>query len=92
MEMSMREGLHCSAWEHAARPAGARRRAGANVARSAGCYMAIQMEAGHQCPITMTNASVPTLLLQPELAGLAAEDPVARTTTSASSPAAPSAA
>ena len=41
---------------------------GANVARSAGCYMAIQMEAGHQCPITMTNAAVPTLLLQPEIA------------------------
>ena len=38
---------------------------GANVARSAGCYMAMQMEAGHQCPITMTNASVPTLLLEP---------------------------
>jgi putative acyl-CoA dehydrogenase len=30
--------------------------------------MAIQMEAGHQCPITMTNASVATLLLQPEIA------------------------
>ena len=41
---------------------------GANVARSAGTYMAIQMEAGHQCPITMTNAAVPALLLQPELA------------------------
>ena len=52
---------------------------GANVARSAGCYMAIQMEAGHQCPITMTNAAVPTLLLQPEIApDVAAEDPVAR--------------
>ena len=41
---------------------------GANVARSAGTYMAIQMEAGHQCPITMTNAAVPALLLEPELA------------------------
>jgi putative acyl-CoA dehydrogenase len=30
--------------------------------------MAIQMEAGHQCPITMTNAAVPTLVLQPEIA------------------------
>jgi putative acyl-CoA dehydrogenase len=26
------------------------------------------MEAGHQCPITMTNASVPTLLIEPEIA------------------------
>ncbi len=30
--------------------------------------MAIQMEAGHQCPITMTNAAVPVLLQQPEIA------------------------
>ena len=37
--------------------AGRRAGAGANVARSAGTYMAIQMEAGHQCPITMTNAA-----------------------------------
>jgi putative acyl-CoA dehydrogenase len=67
MAMSVAEGLHCSAWEHTASPGG-RPATGANVARSAGCYMAIQMEAGHQCPITMTNASVPTLLLQPEVA------------------------
>jgi putative acyl-CoA dehydrogenase len=67
MAMSVAEGLHCMAWEHAASP-GAKPVAGANVVRSAGCYMAIQMEAGHQCPVTMTNASVPTLLLQPEVA------------------------
>jgi putative acyl-CoA dehydrogenase len=30
--------------------------------------MAAQMEAGHQCPVTMTNASVSTLLLEPTLA------------------------
>jgi putative acyl-CoA dehydrogenase len=67
MEISVREGLHCSAWDHLAAP-GAKPALGANVARSAGCYMAVQMEAGHQCPITMTNAAVPTLLLEPELA------------------------
>jgi putative acyl-CoA dehydrogenase len=67
MDVSMHEGLHCSAWDHLAKP-GAEPLPGANVARSAGTYMAIQMEAGHQCPITMTNASVPTLLLEPELA------------------------
>ena len=67
MAISMAEGLHGSAWEHLAEP-GAKPRPGANVVRSAGCYMAVQMEAGHQCPITMTNASVPTLLLQPEIA------------------------
>jgi len=67
MQLSVREGLHCSAWDHLATP-GAKPAAGANVARSAGTYMAIQMEAGHQCPITMTNASVPTLLIEPEIA------------------------
>jgi putative acyl-CoA dehydrogenase len=67
MEISIKEGLHCSAWDHLAEP-GAKPVAAANVVRSAGTYMAIQMEAGHQCPITMTNASVPTLLLEPELA------------------------
>jgi putative acyl-CoA dehydrogenase len=67
MEMSVHEGLHCSAWDHLA-TGGVKPARGANVARSAGCYMAVQMEAGHQCPITMTNACVPTLLLEPELA------------------------
>jgi putative acyl-CoA dehydrogenase len=71
MAISVAEGLHCSAWEHlrdGLGQSGAKPAQGANVARSAGCYMAIQMEAGHQCPITMTNAAVPTLLLQPDLA------------------------
>ncbi len=67
MEMSIGQGLHCSAWDHLA-TADAKPIAGANVVRSAGSYMAIQMEAGHQCPITMTNAAVPTLLLEPSLA------------------------
>ena len=67
MQMSMAEGLHCSAWDHLAKP-GAQPLPGANVARSAGTYMAIQMEAGHQCPMTMTNAAVPTLLREPQLA------------------------
>ncbi|MFZ1104600.1 MAG: isovaleryl-CoA dehydrogenase [Hyphomicrobiaceae bacterium] len=70
MAISAAEGLHCAAWEHLREPGtqGATPTAGANVARSAGCYMAIQMEAGHQCPITMTNAAVPALLIQPEIA------------------------
>jgi putative acyl-CoA dehydrogenase len=67
MEIGIKEGLHCSAWDHLAKPR-AKPVTGANVVRSAGTYMAIQMEAGHQCPITMTNAAVPTLLLEPELA------------------------
>src|SRR5262249_24856169 len=44
MEMSIGEGLHCSAWDHLAKAGGAPL-PGANVTRSAGCYMAIQTEA-----------------------------------------------
>ncbi|HEU0158012.1 MAG TPA: isovaleryl-CoA dehydrogenase [Hyphomicrobiaceae bacterium] len=68
MQISMAQGLHASVWEHLAEPGGGGRRPGASVERSAGCYLANQMEAGHQCPITMTNAAVPTLLMAPELA------------------------
>jgi putative acyl-CoA dehydrogenase len=67
MEISIGEGLHASAWDHLAEGA-AVPQAGSNVARSAGCYMAAQMEAGHQCPITMTNAAISTLRLEPALA------------------------
>src|SRR4029079_4176261 len=67
MELSVQEGLHCSAWDHLA-TAGAQPLPGANVARSAGTYMAIKRKAGHQCPITMTNAAVPALLIEPGLA------------------------
>jgi putative acyl-CoA dehydrogenase len=67
MQISIGQGLHASAWDHLAEQGGVRR-PGASVERSAGCYLANQMEAGHQCPITMTHAAVPTLLLAPELA------------------------
>lgn len=67
MQISCSEGLHSSVWAHHASP-GASAKAGAHVIRAAGCYMATQMEAGHCCPVTMTNAAVPTLLLQPDLA------------------------
>jgi putative acyl-CoA dehydrogenase len=66
LEISIKEGLHCSSWDHLGN--GGKSVPGANVARSAGCYMATQMEAGHQCPVTMTNAAVPTLMLEPEIA------------------------
>jgi putative acyl-CoA dehydrogenase len=67
MEISVKQGLHCSAWDHLADP-NSKLAPGANVARSAASYMATQMEAGHQCPTTMTNAAVPTLLLEPDIA------------------------
>ena len=69
MEASFGQGLHAAAWQHLAR-AGEPTRPGANVIRAAGLYMAAQMEAGHCCPVTMTNAAVATLRLE---AGVAAE-------------------
>jgi putative acyl-CoA dehydrogenase len=69
MTFSIKEGLHCSPWEHLRDKATALKpRSGAHVARLAALYMITQMEAGHVCPITMTNACVPTLLLQPDAA------------------------
>ncbi|MGB3720905.1 MAG: isovaleryl-CoA dehydrogenase [Proteobacteria bacterium] len=63
MAQSMGAGLHCGSWERSGNSALA-----VNVARAAAFYMTAQMEAGHCCPITMTNAAVPTLRLQPEIA------------------------
>ncbi len=65
MRMSMGEGLHCSAWEGIE---DGRIRPAANLSRIAGLYMTAQMEAGHCCPITMTNAAIATLKIQPGIA------------------------
>ena len=67
MRTSCTEGLHASIWAHLAKK-GEARRPGAHVARAGAFYMAAQMEAGHCCPITMTNAAVPVLLQQPDVA------------------------
>jgi putative acyl-CoA dehydrogenase len=66
MARSFAEGLHCSTSEHPG-GSGARPQTGANVVRAAGFYMAVQMEPGHCCPVTMTHAAVPTLELQPDV-------------------------
>jgi len=67
MRTSCAEGLHAKIWEHLSNPNHPASATG-NVNRAAGFYMAAQMEAGHCCPITMTNAAVPSLMLQPDLA------------------------
>ncbi len=67
MRTSCAEGLHASVWAHLGKK-GEARRPGAHVARAGAFYMAAQMEAGHCCPITMTNAAVPVLLQQPDVA------------------------
>jgi putative acyl-CoA dehydrogenase len=67
MRRSVAAGLNCSAWEHLTAPGGPPHD-GAQVARLARLYMTTQTEPGHLCPLTMTNAAVPTLLKQPEIA------------------------
>ena len=71
MRRSFKAGLHATAWEHLAKPGAAPREGaptGAQVARLARLYMTTQTEPGHLCPVTMTNAAVPALLKQPEIA------------------------
>ena len=68
MALSMEQGLHCGSFEHLAAGPDAKPRPSANVIRAAGSYMAVQMEAGHCCPITMTNAAIAVLRHQPEIA------------------------
>ena len=67
MRISCGEGLHSSVWADLA-DSGKASRPGAHVRRAGAFYMAAQMEAGHCCPITMTNAAVPVLLLEPGIA------------------------
>jgi putative acyl-CoA dehydrogenase len=59
MSASADDGLHFGAWGHL--DGETPRRPGANVERAGAFYMATQMEAGHCCPVTMTNASIPVI-------------------------------
>jgi putative acyl-CoA dehydrogenase len=60
MRLAMANELHNLPWRQPG--------AGANVARSALNYLHCQVEAGSNCPITMTYASMPTLRFQSEIA------------------------
>jgi len=60
MAIALRAGLHSSPW--------ADPKAGAHVARAAGCYMLTQVESGVYCPIAMTYGSVPALRQAPDIA------------------------
>jgi putative acyl-CoA dehydrogenase len=53
-------GLHASAWRDP--------EPGAHVARAAHFFVWSQVDAGHGCPVSMTNAAVPALRAQPDLA------------------------
>ena len=67
MEKSIAAGLTNAAWSHLVAD-DETPRPGRNVSRAARLYLAAQMEAGHICPLTMTNAAAPALLAAPELA------------------------
>ncbi|MBI1384401.1 MAG: DNA alkylation response protein [Rhizobiales bacterium] len=81
MAQSFAAGLHCGSW--VAGGAGAEPvvpgRNGANVARAAGAVLVCQVEAGHYCPITMTNAGIATLRQEPNLMGELAPQLMRRT-------------
>lgn len=59
MGLVLGQGLHTGPW--------AEPRLGAHVARAAGVILSVQVEAGVQCPTTMTYASYPALRQAPEL-------------------------
>ncbi len=61
MELGISHGLSTLTWSG---------QPGARVARSALMYLHNQFEAGTMCPITMTHAAIPSLRLQPEVAGI----------------------
>ena len=67
MDMSAREGLHSSSRAPSA-AAGGSPRPGAHVIRAAALYMAAGVDAGHCCPLTMTNAAIPAIAASPTLA------------------------
>ena len=57
MRKSIEAGLHASIWNRPKSEVGMH-----NLVRAAKFYMASGVEAGHLCPVTMTNASVPVLM------------------------------
>ncbi|GAA4390968.1 DNA alkylation response protein [Tsukamurella soli] len=62
MSAAIAHGVHTSAW--------ADPRPGATVARAAGFMLFGQIEPGHACPVSMTNAVIPSLDLQPDVAAV----------------------
>ncbi len=63
MRRSVAAGLHCSVWDASGDETNVR-----SAARAARLYMAAQVEAGHLCPMTMTNAAVAALAHAPGVA------------------------
>ncbi|MBE1207091.1 acyl-CoA dehydrogenase family protein [Aminobacter carboxidus] len=62
MRRSISGGLHSSVWENGGTETGRR-----HQVRAARFYLTAQLECGHLCPITMTNASLAALMASPKL-------------------------
>ncbi len=62
MRRSVAAGLHSSIWDGASDEKGKR-----HQARAIRYFLMAQLECGHLCPITMTNASLAALMAEPEL-------------------------
>ncbi len=66
MSASAEEALQFGAWPHLDGETPAR--PGANVERAGTLFLAAQMEAGHCCPMSMTNAAFPVIRETPAVA------------------------
>ena len=62
MRRSIANGLHSSIWENGDTERGKR-----HQSRAARFYLTSELECGHLCPITMTNASLAALMASPKL-------------------------
>lgn len=67
MRLSCAEGLANSVWAHLG-PGGGTPEKAPHVVRAAKLFLAAQMEPGHCCPLTMTNAAVPVIMKDETLA------------------------
>ncbi|MEM8750121.1 MAG: acyl-CoA dehydrogenase family protein [Pseudomonadota bacterium] len=61
MRRGVADGLHGSIWAQGGTEQGWR-----NAARAARFFLTSQLESGHTCPLTMTNASIAALMTSPE--------------------------
>lgn len=66
MSLSKKERIHCGAFDKLSND-GRERKKGVGVVRAMKHYMMSQVEAGHICPITMTHAAIPTIMIDEAL-------------------------
>ncbi|MCT7375672.1 acyl-CoA dehydrogenase family protein [Chelativorans salis] len=73
MRRSVGAGIHSSIWEENEPEKGRR-----HQARAARFYLTAQLELGHLCPLTMTNASLAALMANPDIFRIWAPRVIAR--------------